>query len=602
MSPTPIPPGPPAAIQVYGDPQLHTDGEILALAFAADGTLVSVEEPGMVRHWHATMGRQLAWHHLSDLEMLWAFSLGARALASSGRDLLLWDPATGRLLATLPQPAWVSAVAYHPGGRLVATGHDDGAVRYWDVAARRLRYERRLHHQPISALAFSADGACLAAAAEDRTIGLLDAAHGQVLASLAGHTDRIPALAFHPAGRHLVSAGWDGTARVWDVRTGQAAGVLTGHADQVVGLAFSPDGRLLACGDAARSIHVWHFAGRKILHVLSETEAEQLAFSADGQRLAAGGSSRVIRIWDPLCGTAFTGAAAPASTRMSIALSPDGGRLAAGGGAVRLWDTALRQILPPLDGNEVIHALAYSPDGRLIAGGAAKYIPLWDAASGRTCALLEGPEEPVTTLAFAPDGQTLAAASARGLDVWLWRVANGEPLLLIPDALQGCGIETLAFHPGGRLLAVGGIDWLATGGSSGAVGLWDVAARCEVATFPSGTTGVAFDPAGQRLASTAVDHAICVWDLNTEQLVLELLGHEDAVNSIVYSPHGRWLASGSDDRTVRLWDAATGAALAVQQLDSQVKALCVQRDGSFLFTGNGNTTCYELEVANLLRG
>src|SRR5439155_5940736 len=44
---------------VFGDPQLHTDGDLAGLAFAPDGTLWSVEEPGVVRHWNVWTGHQL---------------------------------------------------------------------------------------------------------------------------------------------------------------------------------------------------------------------------------------------------------------------------------------------------------------------------------------------------------------------------------------------------------------------------------------------------------------------------------------------------------------------------------------------------------------
>src|SRR5205085_6023612 len=131
--------------------------------------------------------------------------------------------------------------------------------------------------------------------------------------------------------------------------------------------------------------------------------------------------------------------------------------------------------------------------------------------------------EPQTTLAVARDGATVASASRFGLEVWLWRSADGEPVLLIPDALDGCAIEALAFHPAGKLLAVGGVDYLATGGSDGAVSLWDVEGRHEVATFAHGSTALAFDPAGARLACSSLEQSICIYDVAARQLVTELL-------------------------------------------------------------------------------
>ena len=99
---------------------------------------------------------------------------------------------------------------------------------------------------------------------------------------------------------------------------------------------------------------------------------------------------------------------------------------------------------------------------------------------------MAGPETDITTLAISADGATLAAAGSNGLAVWLFSTKDGEPTLLIPDALDGCTIESLAFHPNGQLLAVGGIDWMATGGSNGAISIWDLKSRSEISMFLRG--------------------------------------------------------------------------------------------------------------------
>ena len=57
------------------------DGDVAALCFLADGTLRSVEETGVLRHWAAD-GAPLARFYLSDLETLWAFGPQGTTLAS----------------------------------------------------------------------------------------------------------------------------------------------------------------------------------------------------------------------------------------------------------------------------------------------------------------------------------------------------------------------------------------------------------------------------------------------------------------------------------------------------------------------------------------
>ncbi len=598
LSPSSITP----KLHVFGEPQLHTDGDLAALTFAPDGTLWSVEEPGVLRHWNAQSGQQLGWQTLSDLETLWCFSGDARVLASASDDLTLWDVSSGQILTALAQDTWVAAMAFHPDPMFLVTGHDDGVVRSWDLSAHQVLHTLRHHQKPISAVAFSGDGAKLAVASEDKTITLWDAKTGKMLGVLQGHTDRIPALAWDPSGKYLISAGWDTTARVWDVMAMQPAILLNTHSGQVTALAISADGKLLACADSKLGVHVWDFAGKKTLHVLKgpQSEIRSLAFNKDGSLLACNGD-RLIHLWEPRSGQARTGVAPRFGAKTSIAVSPNGAALATSGGgqAALVWHAGTKKALCSLDAPYTVHALAYSPDGKLIAGALGKQVRLWDAATGQVHADWEGPEDPITALAFSPDSGTLATASATGLAVWLWRVADGEAILIIQDALQGCTIEALAFHPDGQRLAVGGIDHLATGGSDGAVALWNIPGRyAEVDSF-EGARAIAMHPDGQRLAFAMLQQSIGILDFASQQLIDEYLGHDGQVTALAYSADGKLLVSGSEDRTLRMWNDA-GDELVVAELDSQITALAFSPDGQFLYTGNANTTCSQVKIADLL--
>jgi WD40 repeat protein len=587
---------------VFGDPQLHTDGDLLALTFAPDGTLWSVEEPGVLRHWNAGTGKQVEWHALSDLETQWCFSPDARVLASASNDLTFWDTSSGHVLTAVPQPSWVDALAFHPDPAYLATGHDDGIVRMWDAAGHHLVREFKLHKRPISAVAFSPDGSKLATASEDKTIALWDTGDGKFLGTLTGHTDRIPALAWHPSGDYLVSVGWDTTARIWDIRNRQPLMLLNAHATQVTGLAISADGSRLACGDSALQVHIWDFASKKVLHVLKGPQAEIrcLAFSPDGKRLASSGDG-LIHLWDTQTGQALAGTGARPVVPTTLAVSPDGKRLATNGGGLptRVFNIATHQSGLILQEAEPVQGLAFSPDGRFIFGGAMKHVRVWDANSGDAKAAWDGPEEPITSLAISKDGKNLASASSTGIGVWVWRVADGEPILLIPDALDGCTVEALAFHPQGRLLAVGGIDWLATGGSDGAVCLWDIVDRAEVGMLVGGSTCLAFHPGGDRLVSASLEHALWIWDINSKEVLAEFTGHDATISAVAYSPDGSLIASASEDRTLRLWNSE-GDEVALLEVDSQIKNLAFSPDGKFLFTAHGNTTCSQFEVKRLL--
>jgi WD40 repeat protein len=536
------------------------------------------------------------------------FGPRAELLASASDDLIVWEVATRRKVAALRQASWVTAVAFHPMKRHVATGHDDGSVRVWDLDAGSGATELKHHTKPVSALAFSSDGALLASAAEDRQIGVWDLPTGTFRRALVGHTDRIPALAWQPGTRLLVSAGWDTTARLWDLDTGEPLLLLNTHADQVYALAFNPDGQLLAVADSSASIHVWsEIAQGKELHVIPGDleEVHSLAFSPDGRTLAVGGQDRVIHVWDPRTAELVAGQGAQAGHAIDLSPADGSALLVSNGGetVLQAWDVATGTSRPPTGLVPKPLAVACSPDGRYIAFTTANpdsRLNIWDCQTGQARPPVEGPRAPMTSLTFSPDSKTLASCCRTDGTAWLWNPADGEPKLIIPESAEGCTVEAIAFHPTNGWLACGGIDYLATSASDGAVSIWNTDDRVRVATFIGGAVSLAFDPAGKWLAVASPDSTIYIWDVATRQVLHEVSGPGARVSAVAFSPDGRLLAAGCDDHTLRLWDVRTGHSLSVTELDTPVRAIRFSRDGQTLFTGNGNTTCYELPTRRLL--
>jgi WD40 repeat protein len=117
--------------------------------------------------------------------------------------------------------------------------------------------------------------------------------------------------------------------------------------------------------------------------------------------------------------------------------------------------------------------VAYSPDGRILAGGCQdRTVRLWDAETGVEVHCLSGHTQPVACVAFSADGSRLASGSMDLL--------GGTPgEVKVWDARTGVEVLSLMGHTGPVLSVAFSLDRsrLASASQDGTVKVWDATVR-----------------------------------------------------------------------------------------------------------------------------
>jgi WD40 repeat protein len=570
-------PLPPGAIARLGTVRLRHRQAINTVVFSADGKTVFSADAG--------------WAHDGEFPICaWQVASG-RKLREFGPK---WPPPRilfgriGGMLGAGADPAPSShSLALSPDGRVLASAHGYEAY-FWEArSGKQLQHFRKEAESDLCSIAFSPDGKTLACAADGMEI--------------------------------------------WDVKRPRCTHRF-GKERRFLSVTFSPDGKLIATTDRdCEEVRVWDAGSGKELRKLETSAEAAVAFSPDGKTLAVGEEDGMLRLWEVATGKRLQEFKGVYSPVRAVVFSHKDKLLAWGNahGTLRVHDLANGQELWRADAfpgaGWGVNALAFSPDGKLLASGGNRLVKLWHVANGKRLHPYEGHEGEVTSVAFTPDGKTLVSAGREGATI-LWDMtavkkrsslnsldrraqalsadgktlaAAGRKAIILRDMASGkehplplriaFGVQSIAFSQDGKFLA--------SAGPRQSVRIWDVASGTELRKIKHQSAAVAFSPGGKVLAATGEEGGVTLWETATGKWIRKC-GYDRTVAAVAFSPDGRIVAGGENGGAIVLWDADTGREL--HRLDGgtgTTLSMAFSSDGRMLASGSVDKVAHLWEVA-----
>jgi WD40 repeat protein len=291
---------------------------------------------------------------------------------------------------------------------------------------------------------------------------------------LRGHSGSVWDVVFTRDGRQVISVGADRTVKFWP---GTPHGMPRGldRTDQRIRRSeLSADGRVLVVLRDDGALEVWSTeADRRLCRLAGsyDVRGTRFALSGDGNYLALRADWQTVTVTRTVDGAVVQAIRSPSLDETMPALSLDGGEVALGqkDRCITVWDVRQARCLERLSLPEgKLEKLVFSPGSDVLAAAIrrdrASHIFLWQRGSER------GPVKIAngSRLAFSPEGDLLAVFGDTGV-VSLWNPATGRREAKL-DGMSG------------RVCAVGfaGPARLLTGDDRGTVTIWDTLTRREI--------------------------------------------------------------------------------------------------------------------------
>lgn len=455
---------------------------VQCVCMSADGQrILSGSEDGMLKLWNVADGNCVGTWRGSDAGINAvgfngngesAFSVAGSVYADDN-SIRIWDSQNGRCLCTLRASSPIYAAVLASDNKYMLTGHGNGQLQWWSVAAGTYHYHapmalsRVLASETLVSTASIYESAMTNARLSKRLGNAVKAASfvrkarlqpgqsraveamklwselylklprigfngGWEVNSFKDHKGCVRAADFNKDANLVLSAGED-TLRLWSSVTAECLQVFSGHTGGINAVALSDDARLALSGGDDQTVKLWNtttgLCQQSLLGHVHQVRAVSLF--TDGRYALSASSDESIKLWDLRSGSCIRTYRAHHGPVLGLCIGPDGNWFLSSGedGVINLWHVQSKRCKRSYTGHQgQVLSVDVALDNQLfLSGGADGMLKLWHIESGICLRTLQAHDHFVLSVSLSGNGMFALSSSHDG-SVKLWDLTKGECL------------------------------------------------------------------------------------------------------------------------------------------------------------------------------